>query len=505
MALRRIIEDQGCDVTPVSDGQQALDALAKGGYALVVTDLRMPEADGMQVLRAAQGRTPPVPVVVLTGYGTVERAVEAMRLGAANFLTKPFEIADVEGVVREVLNLKVRVAESGGGRQREDAKGRVRKDGADAKVLIGASPAMARVHASIEQVADSDVTVLLLGESGTGKEVVAHLIHERSCRSRGPFIPVNCAAIPEPLLESELFGHARGSFTGATQARTGRFALAAGGTLFLDEIAEMTPGLQAKVLRVLQDREVTPVGGSGRQRIDVRIVAATNRDLQRMVEAGQFREDLYYRLNVIPIHMPPLRERTEDIPALCEHFLQRSCARRGRARAALRDVLDDSALRQLRRHTWPGNVRELENLIERIVHLHPGGGPISAADLAVYLGGGGPRQARAVELGERGRMLQPALPEGGLDLRGQLEYIEQSLLTQAITRTGGNQRQAAALLRMNRTTLIEKLRRYQVGAAPPMPAAMPEAPAPAGPRILSGAGPGPGSDLDTGRDPQEDS
>ncbi len=482
LALRKIIEEQGCDVTPVSDGAQALEALAKGGYQLVVTDLRMPQADGMQVVRAATERDPPVPVVVLTGYGTVQRAVEAMRLGAANFLTKPFEIPDVENVIREVLSLGPPKEGPGHAPRRPDEP--------RAHALVGTSAPTMRIRALVAQIANADVTVLLTGESGTGKEVVAHLIHDSSTRHRGPFIPVNCAAIPEPLLESELFGHARGSFTGATQARTGRFAQAAGGALFLDEIAEMSPGLQAKVLRVLQDKEVVPVGSNHSHRVDVRIIAATNRNLAEMVDSGRFRDDLYYRLNVIPIHLPPLRERPEDIPALCQHFLNRSCTRRGKAQVELSSVISASALQRLKDYTWPGNVRELDNLIERVLILRSEGEVFGAADLPLLstgsmgshaLGAGGAGGlGRELYLGERrpsnvprsrgvvqtvqtlaGMPSLPPLQSSGVDLQQELNRHEQVRIHEALELCGGNRARAAELLGMNRTTLVEKLKRMR--------------------------------------------
>ena len=475
LALRKIIEDQGCDVTPVADGQAALDALGRGGYHLVVTDLRMPGADGMQVVRAATEGVPPTPVVVLTGYGTVQFAVEAMRLGAVDFLTKPFEIIDVELTVRRALGMPAK-------RRAEPKRAEARP--AEVKLataLIGESPALTALRGLVTQIADSELTVLLGGESGTGKEVVAHLIHDGSGRRGGPFIPVNCAAIPEPLLESELFGHARGSFTGATQARTGRFTLAAGGTLFLDEIGDMPLALQAKVLRVLQDREITPVGAAQASRVDVRIIAATNRDLLVLVREGRFREDLYYRLNVIPITLPPLRDHPEDIALLCQHFLLRAAARRGRGPVQLSAVLSAGALERMRHHLWPGNVRELENFIERVLVLRRDGKALEAEELPSLLAGTGgtsrdSRPLRLVDSGypdgngayasaeTRGRPAsglssKVALPAGGLDLRAVLSALERQYIREALKRANGNKGEAARMLRLNRTTLVEKLKR----------------------------------------------
>lgn len=454
IALRKIIEELGCDVTPVSDGKQALDALQRCTYNLVVTDLRMPLVDGMQVVRASVSRT--IPVIVLTGHGTVESAVEAMRLGATDFLSKPFEVPQVERVVRAALS---------GGQPERPRSGRPisgRPERPPEQPLIGSSTAMESVRRQIDRIADADGTVLITGESGVGKEVVAHLIHSRSRRRDRPFIPVNCAAIPEQLLESELFGHTRGAFTGATQHRTGRFELADGGTLFLDEIGEMPPAMQAKVLRVLQDKEVMPVGASRSVRVNVRIVAATNKDLREMAERGAFRDDLYYRLNVFRIHLPPLRDRPEDIKDLLVHFLTRSYAKRGEAAPPLSEVMTEEALERVMAHPFPGNVRELESLVERIVHLRSEGQVLGPADLPLEP----PRRTQRSGRTEGSDVpwarapLVPQLPEEGIDLRNQMESFQRSLISQALQRADGNRTVAAEYLRIKRTTLVMMIRRH---------------------------------------------
>jgi DNA-binding NtrC family response regulator len=435
LALARVVGKMGYAVRTAADGVEAQDLLAAHPFDLVITDLRMPRADGHEVLRAATSRQPPLPVVVVTGYGTVSSAVEAMRAGAANFLSKPFNIEEVEGVVRGIL------AEPPARARRRS--GRTPTPGA---VFIGQDPKVLALLEVVKQVADTDSTVLVTGESGTGKEVLARAIHATSSRAAHPLVAVNCAAIPETLLESELFGHSRGAFTGATQSRIGRFAAADGGTLFLDEIGDLGPTLQAKLLRVIQDKEVTPLGETAPTKVDVRIVAATHCDLEARIRDGRFREDLYYRLSVIPLELPPLRERAGDIPALVRHLLTVHNARHGRRISGF----DGPATERLQAYRWPGNVRELENLVERLV-VTKGQGEIGIADLPPRVGG--VRREPAAAEG-------PAqLPEAGIDLARALEEFEHRMIVQALERTGWNKNRAAALLGMNRTTLVEKLKK----------------------------------------------
>jgi two-component system response regulator AtoC len=363
-AVERLLLALGCEVVLAADGKQALLAL-HDGLDLVLTDLRMPGADGWAVLKAAREKAPRTPVIMLTAHGSIADCVTALRAGAQNFLSKPFHEAELRPLVEQAL----------GEKQGPSRQSRGPRTGRPQALLLGDSPRLREVLAAIEAVAPTDATVLLMGETGTGKEVVARLLHAMSTRSGGPFVAVNCGAIPEGLVESELFGHAKGAFTGATDRRIGRFAQAEGGTLFLDEIAELPQPLQVKLLRALQEREITPVGDTRTQLIDVRIVAATHRDLEAMVADGRFRQDLFYRLNVVPIETPALRDRAEDVPILTDHFLDALGRRHGK-----QVTLSADAYQLLGAHTWPGNVRELENLLEQTV-IMARGPHVSAADL----------------------------------------------------------------------------------------------------------------------------
>ncbi len=349
----------GHEVNEAADGREGLRVFDPGRHEVVVTDMRMPVLDGMEVLRLVRDRAPDVPVVVITAYGSVDKAVDAMQAGAWSFIEKPFS--------RDRLELAV---------QRALEASRLRRDNKQLRSverpIIARSEAMAELLAVVDRMAASDAPVMIFGESGTGKELMARRVHARGPRASGPFVPVNCAAIPATLLEAELFGHAKGAFTGAQKARLGRFRSAEGGTLFLDEIGEVPPELQAKLLRVLQERSVDVVGADRAVDVNVRIVAATNQDLEQGVADGHFREDLYYRLNVLRVDIPPLRERREDIVPLAEAFL---------AELAMRElVLDRSARDALRKRTWRGNVREVRNLCERLSVLAPGP-EVSAADI----------------------------------------------------------------------------------------------------------------------------
>ncbi len=432
-ALARILGRMGHETATASDGAEAARLLGESAFDLCVTDLRMPVLDGFGVLRAARGRRPPVPVVVLTGHGSVPDAVRALREGACDFMAKPFHVTSFEDVVRRALQ-----------DPRTTVPGRRSAPGV---ALVTETAAMKRVLDRVQQIADTDASVLIRGETGTGKEVVARLIHASSSRRAGPFVAVNMAAVPEPLAEAELFGHVRGAFTGADRARTGRMASAHEGTLFLDEVGDMPRGLQAKLLRVLQDRQIPPVGSEKVTAVDVRVVAATHRDLEAMVKDGAFREDLFYRLHVIPIDVPPLRERREDIPALAEHFRAQVNAREGRSVPSF----SPEVVQRLMAHSFPGNVRELENLIERLV--------VVASDRTVTLDNL-PASLRTDVLDLQDGHLE--LPARGVDLRLLLTRLEERFIEHALERTGGNKNRAAELLGMNRTTLVEKLRRRNV-------------------------------------------
>ena len=360
-ALETLLAEDGYDVARAHDGRSGLQLLEKHDPDVVLTDLRMPGMDGIELLAKVKEMRPETMVIVMTAYGTVKTAVKAMKLGAEDYLGKPIDVEELEVVLQKALERKGLLAEARTLRERLEHKYRFDN-------LVGESPEMLAVFKTIRQVALSSASVLLLGESGTGKELFAQALHQHSARRAKPFIKVACAALPETLLESELFGHEKGSFTGAVYTRAGRFEAADGGTLFLDEIGDITPTVQVKLLRFLEEREFERVGGNKTFKVDVRIVAATHRDLKKKLEEGTFREDLYYRLNVIEIHIPPMRERPGDIPLLAHHFLRKYASANGKDLKGI----SDEVLALLLSHPWPGNVRELENAMERAVVLSDG-------------------------------------------------------------------------------------------------------------------------------------
>jgi len=419
--------------------------LQEEGFDLIVTDLHMPEVGGLEILAAARRFSPKTPVIAMSGSAEIPDAVKAMHAGARDFLIKPFEVRSLEESVATVLG----PSEPKTGKH--PAVDPLAWRDRHAPWFMGHDEAILPVLNLLAQVADTRCTVLVTGESGTGKELVARSLHAGSSRAKKPFVPVNCAAIPPNLVESELFGHAKGSFTGATGARVGRFAQADGGTIFLDEIGEMELAIQAKLLRLIQDGELFPVGEEHPQKIDVRILAATNRNLEVEVAAGRFRADLFWRLNVIPIEMPPLRERTTDILRLAEFFLARSNERNRRQVTGF----DPEVLNALKNYRWPGNIRELENAIERMV-IVKGSGTLMTSDL--------PAPIRSPRLMTPPRPITPVpeLPENGTDLRSMLEAVEDRMISEALERTHGNKNRAAELLGLNRTTLVEKLRRKRL-------------------------------------------
>jgi DNA-binding NtrC family response regulator len=401
-------------------------------FDVVVTDLRMPDGDGLAIVRAVRRVFPGVPVLVLTAFGTVATSVEAMRLGAVTMLEKPIPVADLE---REVRSAVANGAEVAAGLNAAVGAG-----------LVGNSPAIRQVFDTLVRVAPSNSSVLITGESGTGKELVAQAIHRLSRRALGPLVAVNCAAIPEQLLESELFGHVRGAFTGAQQARTGRFKFADGGTIFLDEIGEMPLLLQGKLLRVLQERVIEPLGGNKAEPVDFRVIAATNKDLEALAAEGTFRLDLFYRLNVVPLVLPPLRERAGEVPVLVRHFLEKTSAK---------DLsFAPAAMEALERYGWPGNVRELQNLVERLAVLK-GSGEVALADLPSPIRAAAAAPAAPAPASDGAA----ALPPEGIDLYAALEDLEDRLINEALERSGGNKNQAAKILKLNRTTLVEKLKK----------------------------------------------
>jgi two-component system response regulator HydG len=436
-SLERTLTREGYRVVLASDGRAALERVQAGGVDLIVTDLRMPGLTGLELLRAAKAIMPDVDVILLTAFGTVEEAVKAMKDGAYDFLTKPFRREQLIKLVDKALERRDLIEQNKAlKKQLEDirAKGQ----------MIGASPSFRRMLTLVEQVADSSATILIQGESGTGKELVARAIHERSGRRAGPFVAVNCAALPETLLESELFGYEKGAFTGAAGRKEGRFELANGGTLFLDEVADLSLVTQPKILRVLQEGEFERLGGTRTIQVDVRIVAATNQDLADMVKDKRFREDLYYRLNVITVRVPPLRERHEDIRVLAQHYLRVYAAKNGRKL----DGFSNEALERLESYAWPGNVRELENLIERTVLLARKD-RIDAEDL--------PEEVAGVKRPPRDAILE---------LVGTpLADIEQRLLDETLRITGGNKTQAAKLLGIDVRTVARKLERREDDSA----------------------------------------
>ncbi len=438
--LREVIAEQlrdhGYVVEEAASGDAALARLTDFAFDIVVTDLRLPGVDGAQVVDGALERYPDIIVIVVTGYGTVKNAVEAMKKGAWDYVSKPFQIDELLHVLDAALEQRRLKSENAYLRAALDE--RYRFEG-----LIGKSPAMKRLVQMLETVSATSSTLLITGETGTGKEVVARAIHHNGPRRAQRFVALNCSAIPEALLEAELFGHVKGAFTGAIGNRQGRFEQAHKGTLFLDEVGTMSAALQVKLLRALQEREFERIGDSQTIRVDVRVLAATNSDLAQMVADGTFREDLYYRLNVITVTLPPLRERREDIPLLAKHFLEKFA---GGVTPPI--AISQPAMRRLMSHAWPGNVRQLENAIERATTFGAGRGQIELEDLPA-------------DVADAPEALPPALtlPDDGMDLTAVVAGIERALIDQALTRTGGNKGRAAALLRLKRTTLVERLKR----------------------------------------------
>src|SRR5687767_1693724 len=437
--LSLVFEGDGHTLRTAVNGREALEMLSREHADVVISDVRMPDMDGIDLLRAVRDTQPDLGVVLMTAFASVETAREAFKLGADDFIQKPFDVEELKLIVKKTLEKQALIDEN-------RAFKRAQRDRGSVKNIIGSSGKMQAIFQMIETVAEVQSTVLLTGESGTGKELVARAIHDLSPRAERPFISINCGAFTETLLESELFGYVKGSFTGANTNRKGLFEAANSGTIFLDEIGEMSPAMQVKLLRVLQERKVRPVGATEEGTVDTRVIAATNRDLASMVTSGAFREDLYYRISVIPIELPPLRERAEDISELATHFVQKFCAPAGRSLG-----ISESAMRLLERYSWPGNVRELEDTIERAVALErtnsiePERLPEKITNYNPY------RVAEAMEF-----------PDEGINLTAHLDQLEKTYVLEALQRTSGNQTNAAELLRLSVRSLRHLLDKHGV-------------------------------------------
>jgi nitrogen regulation protein NR(I) len=455
-SLNRMLEGQGFAVFLAKNGGEALERFNQEKPDLVIMDIKMPGPSGLEVLKEIKEGDPKALVILMTAFGTTETAIEAMKFGAFDYILKPFDIPQMRGLVERALEVSRMMRKMVSFPDREE-------EAAAEEVIVGSSAAMQQIYKMIGQVAPTEVTVLLRGESGTGKELVARAIYHHSRRADKPFLPVNGAAIPETLLESELFGHEKGSFTGALTRRIGKFEQCHGGTIFLDEIGDMTPATQAKILRVLQDRQFERLGGSERIQVDVRLIVATNKDLEKGIREGTFRQDLYYRLKVVTLPLPPLRERKEDIPELVRYFRQRFWADINRE---VRDI-SPRALEKLMRYPWPGNVRELENAVKRAMVIAKGNTLLPEDFL---LEGVEPETGTSghLDLDERmQKLMEPVFKElvelsrrnPGADLMSEVEKI---LIKRALQETRGNQVQAAILLGISRNTLRSKIERYRI-------------------------------------------
>ena len=431
----------GYEVRAVEDGKQAMDAILEDKYDLIITDLKMPHVDGLKLLEFIMELSPDNLVIMITGFATVDSAVDAMKLGAFDYITKPLKDDLVKLTIERALSF-ARLKE-----ENITLKGHLKKQ-YDFGNMLGYSDNMKKIFTTIEKVASSDSNVIIYGESGTGKELVAKAIHFNSERCNSPLVAVNCGAIPEELLESELFVHEKGAFTGATRARMGRFELAHGGTIFLDEIGDMSPSLQVKVLRVIQEKQFERIGGVKTIDVDVRIICATNQDLEKAIAEKKFREDLYYRINVIPISLPPLRDRKVDIPILVNHFLRKFSKLKKKSEKRI----SPEAMNYFMRYPWPGNVRELENLIEMLVVLKEDS-EIVISDLPDKILAAGEPKEDCVSI---------ELPDDGLDFNSMIDQFERDLLSKALVKSGGAKKKAADLLHLNRTTFVEKLKRFKI-------------------------------------------
>ena len=435
--LQMMLEENGCQVDLAEGAEKALSRMKEVTFSLIITDMKMPGMSGLQLLKEIKKLDEGIPVVVMTAYGTIPTAIEAMKAGAHDYVLKPFDMEEMKTVVEKALEREKLLRRSQ--YLQEELEAKYQFDN-----IVGESSKMKEVFRLISQVAPTKSTVLVSGESGTGKELIARSVHHRSPREDQPFVVVNCAALPENLLESELFGHLKGAFTGAHRDRRGRFTLADGGSIFLDEIGAMSPGLQAKILRVLQEKEFEPVGGTRSIQVDVRIIAATNQDLKMAVEEGSFREDLYYRLNVVPIHLPPLRERKEDIPLLAYHFLRRYSQELTKGVSEI----SPEALGLMLEYDWPGNIRELENAIERAMVLSKGN-TLSVETLPLV------SSSQEAEVGDENISYQEAK-------KAVLESFERRFFTRILKEAGGNVSQAARQAQIDRKNLYQKMKELRL-------------------------------------------
>jgi DNA-binding NtrC family response regulator len=446
LTLVESLEANGFAAAQACDAADAIDRLQGFAYDGLVVDLKLPDADGMTVLREAMSRYPAIRAVVITGFGGVGEAVQAIRQGAVDFLIKPFQLSQLARVLSaSVERLRLREENK---ELKAQLNSRFRFDN-----VVGSHSSVQALFSMLELVAPMNSTVLIHGETGTGKELIARTIHHNSPRAEQRFVAFNAAAIPEQLAEAELFGHVKGAFTGAVANRSGRFELAHRGTLFIDEVASMSMALQSKLLRALQEREVERIGDPKPVKVDIRVIAATNTDLKAMVRAGTFREDLFYRLNVIPVHLPPLRNRREDIPLLAQHFLKKSCGENGLPAK----TLSQDSMRLLMAYDWPGNVRQFENVIEYATTM-------SATEMEIR-----PDSLPGdIRVGAANAVVNPvAIPDEGIHFTSVVSQLERDLILRCLEKTGGNKRQAARLLNLSRTTFIDKLQRLSLeqGAA----------------------------------------
>jgi len=437
--LSLVFESDGNKIRTAMNGRQALDLLQEEPADVIISDVKMPDMDGIEMLRAVRETLPDIGVILMTAFASVETAREAFKLGADDFITKPFDVEELKLIVKKTLEKQALIDEN-------RAFKRAQRDRGSVKNIVGTSAVMNAIYQMIETVAEVQSTVLVTGESGTGKELVARAIHDLGPRAEKPFISINCGAFTETLLESELFGYVKGAFTGANTNRKGLFEAAHNGTIFLDEIGEMSPAMQVKLLRVLQERRVRAVGAHDEIAVDARVIAATNRDLKQMTDEGTFREDLFYRVSVIPMHLPPLRERSGDIPDLIEHFVKKFCDQAGRTL-----TISPKAVTILENYAWHGNVRELEHTIERAVALERSD-EIQPEQLPDHITNYNPQRINA----------EFDLPESGINLASHLDNLEKTYVVEALRKTGGNQTRAAELLQMQVRSLRHLLDKHSI-------------------------------------------